>query len=431
MKPHRTALPVLIAAALLLNACTTLELLSSAASVELPDIGPEAPPAKAVTLTATGQWKPETQQNSELTPNQQKQLSIQAAKRNALGHLATQMQDVRLPKGSTIGALARQDDNARAYVDGLVRGARITDARPLSNRGYRVRVEAVLSPEDQACLVRGNCPPPPVCPGGPLRKVLVTAFPLRYPEQIHAGEYMGWPQATAEELAHLIDRGGKLLGAAAPERFPFESTEAAPEVERRQGVPLLTEWAGREHAQYVVAGMFRDFGMAKKKLVIPTRQLVVEAFIYDGISGELLARREFAKQLAFSWQMPKTVAPGTREFNTSRLGKLYYELLGDLGHWAESTVSCLPFSARVIKADGRRLHFDVGSDSGIEPGTELLLMRTATAPVSTPSGEVLMGGRVPLTGVVVTDVQPRYSVAEISAQKSPTQAHPGDVLQGL
>lgn len=371
------------------------------------------------------------QRSGEFISAEQKTLAAQAARREASRNLTTQIHDFRLADDRTIGPLIEQDDAARTYVESLVRDARVIETKTLPDRSTQVRVAAELTIEGQACLMRGDCPQPPGCDSRPQRKVLVTAFPLRYPEQIHTGEFMGWPQATAEELARLLERGGKLQSIAAPQRFPFESTESAPEQERKQGVPVLTRWADEARAQYVVAGLFRDFGMAKNKLVIPSRQLVMEAFIYDGITGELLARREFSRQLAFSWEMPKTITPGTREFNTSRLGKLFYEVLGNLTKWTESTVSCLPFSARVIHVEGSRLHLDVGSDSGIEPGMELVLTRTEGKPITTADGDVLAGERVPVAGVIVKSVQARYSVAEITAKKNPPVAKVGDVLYGL
>lgn len=272
---------------------------------------------------------------------------------------------------------------------------------------------------------------PALCAERPLRKALVTTFPLRYPEQIRHGEYMGWPQITAEELARLLNGRGRLLSVPAASRIPFETVDAAPALEHKQGSPLLIQWVKQAHAQYAIAGVFKDFGVANKALVIPERQLAVEAYIYDGISGELLARREFARQLIFSWQMPKALTPGTRGFSESRLGQAYYELLGELGAWAENTIGCLPFSARVIRAEGRQLHLDVGSDSGIEPGMDLVLTHAATDAITTADGDVLASERVPVAGVVVRNVQPRYSVAEITAKKNPPAARVGDIVYGL
>lgn len=264
------------------------------------------------------------------------------------------------------------------------------------------------------------------CAERPLRKVVVTAFPLRHPEQIRSGDFMGWPHMAADDLTHQISQRGSLLATAAAQRFPFVSIEAAPEVERT----ALTRWASQERAQYVIAGVFRDFGTTKKALILPVRQLVVEAYIYDGFSGELLARREFARQLQFGGQLPKAVLPGSEGFRQSRLGGVYHELLAELGAWVESTVTCLPFAARVTQVDGRRLVMDVGSESGLEVGTELVLTRAAASNLKTPTGEALADSRQRIATAIVKNVQPRHSMAEIVPQMKTPAAQIGDGLYG-
>jgi len=265
-------------------------------------------------------------------------------------------------------------------------------------------------------------PAQPACAGKALRKVLVTAFPLRYPEQIHSGEYMGWAQTTGEELARLLERNGRLRVAALPERFPFVEAGAAPEVERdARGKPRITAWATQEHAQYVIAGVIRDFGTANKWQVVPERQLAVDAYIYDGISGVLLARQEFSHPVLLDGKLPKNVTPGTREFAASRLGAAYSGLLTDISRWAEDTITCQPFTAHITRIEERRLTLDAGSTLGIATGMEL----SASASPA-PTGNVPAGRRPP--NLVVKEVLPDSCIAEVPQQRNPPKFQVGDVL---
>jgi hypothetical protein len=422
MKPTRTALlPILIIAALALGACTLLEPLPTR------DAAPKPPPLEPRVIAATGQWKPTAQQIGTLPAAQLRLLAAQEARRAAVHRLTEQLHDFPLADGTTVSARTRGNAAARDYVAGLVRNANVITNVALPDRSHQVRIETTLPPAGQACLMQGNCPLPPGCDGRPLRKVLVTAFPLHYPEQIRHGEYMGWPQATAEELTHQLNRSGKVLGAAAAHRFPFTAAESAPAAAHQDGVPLLTQWAAQAQAHYVVAGLFRDFGVAKKHGLIPERQMIVEAYVYDGISGELLAQREFAQQVILGGSIPKILTPGTRDFSTSRLGQAYYALLGEIGAWAENTVGCLPFSARVIRVEGTQLHLDVGSENGLAAGMELVLTRATEARTSA-AGALLAGERLPLAGAVIKSVQPRHSVAELSLQRNAPTVRVGDVL---
>lgn len=267
------------------------------------------------------------------------------------------------------------------------------------------------------------------CDERPLRKVLVAPFPLHLPEQLASGEYTSWPEATADHLTRVLNRGRRLLAAPAVAQHPFVSPEAAPEPWRKDGVPVLLDWARGARAQYVLAGVFRDFGTTRKLWIVPERQLVVEAFLYDGTSGELLMRRDFTRELWGNVRLPQTMVFGSKAFTETTLGGAYLDLMREIARWAEQSVACLPFSARVIQSSGTRLHLDVGSDSGLEPGMEFLLTRTGEE-ARTPEGELLGTDRKPLAGVVVKSVHPRHSVAEITAKKKPPAGRVGDVLFG-
>jgi hypothetical protein len=271
---------------------------------------------------------------------------------------------------------------------------------------------------------QASAPQPPACAGQPLRKVLVTAFPLRYPEQLKSGEYMGWAQTTGAELARVLGAGGRVRVTAAPEDFPFADPAAAPEVERTtQGTPIIAEWARRERAQYVLAGVFQDFGTARKWQVVPERQMRIEAYLYDGIDGRLLARRQFGRQLILDGALPQGVAPGTRTFVDSRLGRDYTTLLADIGRWATDEVACRPFPLRITRIDGARLHLDAGSDSGLAAGAAL---STSTRPEMVVAGGSLNRKQVPMA--MIRQVGTDASVAEIPQQRNPPKFSVGDTL---
>lgn len=255
-------------------------------------------------------------------------------------------------------------------------------------------------------LLSGNAlaEPSSACAGQPLRKALVTAFPLRHPEQIRPGEFMGWAQLTGATLARRLAEGGRLRIAAAPDGFPFADAGMAPALERdARGAPRIVEWAAQSGAQYVLAGMFRDFGTAKNEYLLPERQLAVEAFVFDGSDGRLLARREFAAQILLDGALPRNVTPGTRAFDDSRLGRAYNGLLAGIGAWAEESIACLPFPLRVTHVAERRIHLDAGRESGLAVGAAL------------PAGNIV-------------EVGAAGSVVEIPLQRNPPRFKVGDVL---
>ncbi len=174
----------------------------------------------------------------------------------------------------------------------------------------------------------------PSCPIATPRTVLVIGFPLRYPEQIPYGGYVGWPQATAAELARTLAQGKRLRANAAPQRVLFEGPDAE---------KTAAGWAHQSGAQFVLSGSFRDFAVIPgSPLGMAERHLVIEAAIREGEKGSLIAWREFAWKLPVSWELPQAAdpGPGTREFAATRFGRLYHALLDEIARWAEEEITC-------------------------------------------------------------------------------------------
>lgn len=265
----------------------------------------------------------------------------------------------------------------------------------------------------------------PVCKERPQRKVLVTAFPLRYPEQLKSGEFMDWAPMTGVALGGTLERNAYVRAVSAVSQFPFVSAGLAPELEQKNGVPLISEWSARAGAQYVVSGVFQDFGVSKWAMTIPGRHLKVEAFIFDALSGKRIARKEFVQKLLGS-DIPRNVLLGSDEFEATRLGATYKELIVDMANWVEDTVTCQPFPVKVARVEGDKVYLDMGSDHDISVGMTLQSWRPGAAPPPRHPGAPASVRQLPTA--VVKQVQANGSVAEIPRQRFPPTVKPGDIL---
>ena len=276
-------------------------------------------------------------------------------------------------------------------------------------------------------------PQPPACASKPPRKVLITAFPLRYPEQIKSGQFMDWAQVTGEELSRTLERNGRTRASAAAQRFPFEDATLSTALAlTADGKPTITQWANEAGAQYVLAGIFHDFGEGKKRLLptlpvpaVPERQMRVEAFIHDAHDGALIARQEFNRPMIFA-DMPRSVTPGTQAFASSRLGEAYTALIKDIADWTDNVVSCQPFSVRITQVDNRRMTLNAGSTVGIAPGMALQSWRPGTPPPRPTPGNIVSARPIPTAEI--KEVQPGSSLAEMTPQRFPPVLKVGDVL---
>jgi hypothetical protein len=267
-------------------------------------------------------------------------------------------------------------------------------------------------------------PERPVCKGEPQRRVLVTAFPLRYPEQIKSGGFMDWAAVTGVALSNALEKGTRVKAGFSVAQFPFVSAELAPELELRGGTPMVIDWAKKAGAQYVVAGIFKDFGVSKVAAVLPERNVRVEAYIFDAYQGKLVARREFSQQLFFG-DIPQNVLPGTRTFDSTRLGKTFNALIVEMTRWAEETVTCQPFPVKVLRADKTGIQIEGGSDRGFKKGMTLQAWLPGTEQPRHP-GVPASSRQIPT--LVVKEAQLNSSLAEIPQQRFLPKVTAGDVL---
>jgi len=213
-------------------------------------------------------------------------------------------------------------------------------------------VGEVLPPRPAPAIERQAIPEGPACPVTAPRTLLVTGFPLRYPEQIPYGGYVAWPQVTAIELSRSIAQGKRVRTSAAPQHMLFDTPNAA---------ASAAGWAREQAAQFVLSGSFRDFAVVPHRpLGLAHRHLVAEVSIRDGLNGAILAQREFAWKLPLSWELPRAAdpGPGTREFAATRFGQLYHALLGEIAQWVEEEIICRPEpTPRPDSRDLPRLNF--------------------------------------------------------------------------
>ena len=301
----------------------------------------------------------------------------------------------------------------------LVAVALLTSACATLDRLMQPRAQAEAEKTVAPVVQRHFCNEPPP------RKVLVTAFPLRYPEQIKSGEFMDWASVTGVALGNALESGPHLKTAYAISQFPFVSAESAPQLELQGGKPLVMDWAAKAGAQYVVAGVFKDFGVAKLAAVVPERNVKVETFIFDVLTGKQVARKEFAQKLFFG-DIPKNVLPGSSEFESTRLGKSYRKLIADMAAWTEDTVTCQPFPVKVARVEGDKVYLEMGSDRELRVGMTLQSWRPGTAPPPRHPGVPASAKQLPTA--VVKLVQANQSVAEIPRQRFPPVVKPGDIL---
>lgn len=283
------------------------------------------------------------------------------------------------------------------------------------------------------------------------RKVLLTHFYVQQPSQTN--DMLRVPEGMQAYLARQLLDTGHYLPQQAAYQAAFQFNPRF--VEPQQMPERVHELAQRYGAQFVVGGILRDAGSSgqqlqlgvgndvregesKRILNVPgisftqlglkttatDRRFDVEVFVYDGISGALLARQMLPGQASGEVLQREGTEFGSPRFFATDYGRMVQGQLQKVGQLLDDAVACLPVTARVVRVDGRQVYFDAGAEVGIRPGDRLQVyrLRPDSLPVQSvaaPMGSTLGTPELRTGTLKVTSVQPLFSAGVLDGVVTP------------
>jgi hypothetical protein len=311
-------------------------------------------------------------------------------------------------------------DSVRVAASACTKGSRIV-GESVSGGQLTLNVAVTLDPAPD-CV--------PQCQAGYTNKVAVTGIALEFPQQLGHKETSTLAYVTAVELARKLKQQNRLLVDHAETVFPYSSPDRAPEPFLLPGdkETRFVTLAKARRAQYVVSGVYRDFGI-RQETFGAKRTMAIDIFVHDGANGGLLAQRRFSRTASGNVLLRDTPAIGSDVFYATDLGRVWGELLNEVAVWTSNTTACLPFIARVLKVEGRQIFLDMGAEYGVAVGNSLRTHRWKEPPVTTQAG-VLLGQEKTLgVNLVLMSVYPGFSIAEVAeAGFDALKAKSGDLL---
>lgn len=263
-------------------------------------------------------------------------------------------------------------------------------------------------------------------------RIVVTGFAMEYPEQKLAEERSGLSRLTAIETTKKIVRRGRLLAEFEENVFPYRSPAHAPDplMYRSDSETPFAAVARKQRGQYVLSGVYRDFGLSTSNPWWPrqSRRIEIEAFLHDGANGEVLARERFTTEAVGNVSLAAKPEIGSGAFYRTDLGRTWGELLDRLAAWAEEEAACLPFLARVLNTEGSQIYIDAGAESGLAAGDSLNLHNWREPPVQSATGLALGREKRPGANATIRHVYPKFSVLELTDAPQRIDIRKGDVL---
>ncbi len=226
------------------------------------------------------------------------------------------------------------------------------------------------------------------------KRVAVTAFPITRPEQGGGAALDDAGEQLPRELVARLQQQGQLQVLGATSLQLFSNLPDAPTSQKNPASNQLTnvvQLARELGAQFVVAGVIRDIGLADPGawgssildrmqrgigMADTTRRFEAEVMVFDGFSGSPVFRQRF--ETSARWQPDGSGTGGfaSAGFESSEWGQAVEGVITEMTAAVNNALACQPFMARITRVDGNRVTLASGATAGLRPGDELNLYRS-------------------------------------------------------
>lgn len=314
---------------------------------------------------------------------------------------------------------------------------------------YHVKIEVDTAGAAEAqAPTRSRDPSCAMPPGRSLRRKLVTTY-FDVARPADASDLANLSTALPTELSRRLSRNPLLLVRDANTVSVLSDSRIA---EPAAGRDVASQLGLRQGVQFVVAGRVLSTSVTDKglkpsffesnntseqsaiyngpfsgllgggaKYKATERQFDMEVWIYDGLTGSLLAN-ERVGGLMRGDVMPKLPKPfASAAFWATDYGKLVDKLMDKAAQRVDDVVSCIPFSARIVRKEGKRVYINAGLLDGMAVGDKMLLYkRSSGQPVRDLISGTDLGMPESLNGdISLIQVQPNFSIGVVQSNSQP------------
>ncbi|WP_188751284.1 flagellar assembly protein T N-terminal domain-containing protein [Marinobacterium zhoushanense] len=229
------------------------------------------------------------------------------------------------------------------------------------------------------------------------KSLALTSFPLLTPSQASAGD-LGTIQSQLPGLiADLLENEKALETLKLTSLNLVANPATAPATRLPEGrVSNALQNSELLRSQFILAGVIRDMSMRspvgpREPNILADlynqadyasqrhlRNLSLDLFLYDGLSGELLEQKAFSTE--GRWTRPREERTGfaTALFWQQDYGQSTRKLAQEISAWLGSRLRCEPFATRITRTQGDQIWIDAGSRQGFKKGDQLSIYRRLT-----------------------------------------------------
>lgn len=288
--------------------------------------------------------------------------------------------------------------------------------------------------------------PDDVCSNGATnryRKSLgVTGFALQKPQQANLGAIHDIPRLLPRDLAQAINNRGTLNAFAATNVQIYPDLVNAPTSTYFDGSLTNISHIGDDlGVQYVMTGVIRDLdalgsdrpnvqqgfnNFMEPEELHYMRNIGIDIYLYDGFSGALLFEENYHEIGEWNLNRYTKAGYGSANFWSTHFGQSVQQLLERAALDASARLKCQPFMASIFKTEGNRVHINAGSVAGIKLGETLNAYRRYEVFNQLQNRAMQLNNAN--IKVTIKQVQPNFSIGELSVDTQALNLQPQDVV---
>lgn len=200
----------------------------------------------------------------------------------------------------------------------------------------------------------------------------------------HVGDINNIYDGLPSTLANLLAGSGKFLTVYTGRSLPAETGEAP-----REAIMSIAEETG---AQFLVSGKVTNAGISQGKSFWETltkRQIEIEHAAYDGMTGARLLSRSLYAEAHGDVMVGNNKPFGSMIFLETTFGKATSLLIDAVAKDIQDALEEMPFAARIVRVEGKKVFLDAGSDALLEPGFQLVAHNREANRLAMSRGAVL------------------------------------------
>lgn len=270
------------------------------------------------------------------------------------------------------------------------------------------------------------------------KRIIATAFPLVKQEQVSGYETQDLYSGIPRELNNLLIESGDFIGTNATNINLYPRPDLAPELQDHTAYrpSKVMQIAASNGVQLVLSGVIRDlevesteymsgagplaFARSLAREVVARRGIGIDVYVHDGFTGALLFQQRYVDTVIGDVWIPATYTVGSERFNSTSTGAKIVQIIDQASTDIRQTLSCHPFTSRIIEIKGDKVFIDAGAQEKLNIGDQLVVYSTSGNDLNLDGGLSFIGKDKQPAGVLtIHNITPRYSIGslEVSARE--------------